>query len=167
MNGRRQGYIKTAKCLFLRKKKVRREGLKMIVVTWSRFHSPLSKSQCYKLNPALSIPARGTTYCSLTRSIIPLSRLGIRSQQAFNQLWLFWAEKLGSPWPPSHDQSPTLPVRSKAQAISGPLGTRWRRRKEGRGCLTWKQNQARTDVCIRVHIYPIVEKTGWRASRNQ
>lgn len=34
MNGRRQGYIKTVKCLFLRKKKKsEEEGFKMIVVT--------------------------------------------------------------------------------------------------------------------------------------
>lgn len=58
---------------FLRKKS-EEGGLKMIVVTWSHFHLHLSKSQCYKLNPALRVLVSGTTYCSL----VPLSLPGVR-----------------------------------------------------------------------------------------
>lgn len=61
MNGRRQGYIKTVKCLFLRKKKKSEgEGFKMIVVT---LPPARERSQPYKLNPALRVLGSGTTYC--------------------------------------------------------------------------------------------------------
>lgn len=63
MNGRRQGYIKTVKCLFLRKKKKREEeGFKMIVVTLP-FAS--EQSQRYKLDPALRVLVSGAACCSL------------------------------------------------------------------------------------------------------
>lgn len=63
MNGRRQGYIKTVKCLFLRKKKCEEEeGFKMIVVTLP-FAS--EQSQRYKLDPALRVLVSGVACCSL------------------------------------------------------------------------------------------------------
>lgn len=42
----------------------------MIVVMCSHFHLRLSKSQSYKLDPALRVLVSGTTYCSLTRSFL-------------------------------------------------------------------------------------------------
>lgn len=41
----------------------------MVVVTCSHFHLRLSKSQSYKLDPALRVLVSGTTYCSLTHSL--------------------------------------------------------------------------------------------------
>lgn len=56
--------------IFLEKKKARKEGLKMIVVTCSHLHLRLSKSQSYTLSPALRVLVSGTTYCSLARTFL-------------------------------------------------------------------------------------------------
>lgn len=150
MNGRRQGYIKTVKCLFLRKKKKgEEEGFKMIVVT---LPSASEQSQCYKLNPALRALVSGTIYCSLVRHFqesvhnMLLTNCGSSTQSRETRL-----TTATIPSPKTH-------ITSERQG-SGHLWTtwkRWIRRKEGRRSLTSKQNQARSEVCIRVRHYLIL-----------
>lgn len=146
MNGRRQGYIKTVKCLFLRKKTwgggIQNDCGHTSICIWAK--PMLQASSCTK-------SPRKWHDLLLT----PVSLPGVRSQHALNQSWLFnfWAVKQGSPWPPSHLQRPTLTSEKQG---SGHLWTTWKRwisRKEGKRSLTSKQNQARTEVCIRVHHY--------------
>lgn len=147
MNGRRHGYIKTVKCLFLRKK------------TWGGG----IQNDCG--HTSICIWAKPTLQAwSCTKSpgewrgllLTPVSLPGVRSQHALNQSWLFnfWAVKQGSPWPPSHLQRPTLTSEKQGSGHLWTTGKRWIRRKEGKRSLTSKQNQARTEVCIiRAHHY--------------
>lgn len=140
---------------------MRREGSKMIVVMWSHFHLHPSKSQCYKLNPALRVLVSGTTYCSLT-CLLACSFVTSGSQVTTGFQSIVALSSRETRLTVATIPCPKPLVTSEKQG-SGHLWTtrkRWIRRIEGRGCLTSKQNQARTDICIRVHLYPIAEDTG-------
>lgn len=149
MNGRRQGYIKTVKCLFLRKKKTWGGGIQndcghTSICIWAK--PTLQAWSCTKS------PGK---WRGLLLTLVSLP--GVRSQHALNQSWLFnfWAVKPGSPWPPSHLQRPTLTSEKQSSGHLWTTWKRWIRRKGGGGkrSLTSKQNQARIEVCIRVHHY--------------